>query len=358
MDKRALGMLSLAIVVMAMLAYLGARPSIDETGAAGQRVLPDLKASLDEVTAVHLQGLQMDTHLLRRDGVWQVQERDGYRADMAKLMPLLRASAEMVFLEPKTANPERLSQLGLAAITVPDSQALGMSLSTGEVPAGSKAADYKTANHKSWSVLVGKQPAERDGQYLRLADDAQAWLVDKPLALSADPGSWLAPVILNIDAELVTGIVLGGEGPGRVEIDSAADPAQPIDNARIVNLPQGKALTYPGVADEVTRALVNLRLQDIQPFAAVDWEGAITAQFELGHDRTLLLRGIEKDGEYWLAVTMGSLFSDADRVTFGLGDDVERWAYKVGRYHYELLARSMIDFVQEPVEEPNNRNES
>jgi hypothetical protein len=352
MDKRALGMLSLAVVVMAMLAYLGARPSIDETGAAGQRVFPDLKASLDEVTAVHLQGPQMDTHLLRLDGAWQVQERDGYSADMAKLMPLLRASAEMVFLEPKTANPERLSQLGLAAITVPDSQALAMSLSTGEAP-----ADYKTADYKRWSVLVGKQPAERDGQYLRLADDAQAWLVDKPLALSADPANWLAPVILNIDAALVTGIVLGGEGPGRVEIDSAADPAQPIDNARIVNLPQGKALTYPGVADEVTRALVNLRLQDIQPFAAVDWEDAITAQFELGHDRTLLLRGIEKDGEYWLAVTTGSLFSDADRLAFGLGDDVERWAYKVGRYHYELLARTMIDFVEEPVEEPNTSHE-
>jgi hypothetical protein len=352
MNKRTLGMLSLAIVVMAMLAYLGARPSIDETGAAGQRVLPDLKASLDEVTAVHLQGPQMDTHLLRRDGVWQVQERDGYRADMAKLLPLLRASAEMVFLEPKTANPERLSQLGLAAITVPGSQALGMRLSAGEAPAGNKTAD-----HKSWSVLVGKQPAERDGQYLRLADDAQAWLVDKPLALSADPGSWLAPVILNIDAALVTGIVLGGEGPGRVEIDSAADPVQPIDNARIVNLPQGKALTYPGVADEVTRALVNLRLQDIQPFAAVDWEDAITAQFELGEDRTLLLRGIAKDGVYWLAVTTGSEFSDADRLAFGLGDDVERWAYKVGRYHYELLARTMIDFVEEPVAEPANSHE-
>jgi ubiquinone biosynthesis protein UbiJ len=117
-------------------------------------------------------------------------------------------------------------------------------------------------------------------------------------------------------------------------------------------------LKYPGVADETTRALVNLRLQDIQPFAALDWESAITAQFELGKDRTLLLRGVEKDGEYWLAVTLGSVFSDADRLAFELRDDVERWAYKVGQYHYEQLARAMTDFVAEPATEATNSNET
>ena len=348
MNKRTLSFLSAAIVVMAMIAYLGVRPSVDEVGAAGQRVFPDLKTSLDAVTSLHLQGPNQATHLLRVNGTWQVQERDGYGADMAKLVPLLRASAEMVFVEAKTANPERLAQLGLSAITVLGSQALRVTLK-------------ESSGGKAWSMLVGKQPAERDGQYVRLADDPQAWLVDKPLALSADPAAWLTPLILNIDAEHVTGIVLGADEPGMVEIDSAADPTKPIDNAHVVNLPQGKALKYPGVADEVTRSLVNLRLQDVQPFDALDWEYAITAQFELGENRTLLLRGVEKDGEYWLAVTVGALLTDADRLAFGLSDDFDRWAYRVGQYHYEQLARTMIDFVEEPVAgvfvEPNNGEE-
>jgi hypothetical protein len=352
MNRRTLSALALAIVVMTVLAYLGVRPRALEAGEAGQRVFPTLKTSLDAVTRIHLQGPNQQTHLLRTNGVWQVQERDGYGADMAKLVPLLRASAEMIYVEAKTANPERLSQLGLSAITVPDSQALRVTLSTSTESAGDGV----------WSLLVGQQPAERDGQYIRLADDPQAWLVDKPLLLSADPAGWLSPIILNIDAEQVTGIVLGDEGPGRVEINSAADPSQPIENARIVNLPRGNVLQYPGVADEVTRALVNLRLQDVQPFAAFDWESAISAQFELGQNRTLLLRGVEKDGEYWLAVTTGTLFSDADRRAFGLRDDVDQWAYKVGQYHYEQLARTMSSFVEEQVEESaakaNRRDES
>jgi hypothetical protein len=339
MNKRALSLLIVAIVVMAAFAYLGARPRVDETGAAGQRVFPDLKTNLDAVTSIHLQGPLQETHLLRAEGVWQVVERGGYGADMAKLAPLLRATAEMLYVEAKTANPARLSRLGLSSITVLGSQALRVTLSLGN----------ESASNNNWSLLVGKQPAERQGQYVRLADNPQAWLVDKPLALSADPAGWLSPVILNIDAEQVTGIILGGEMLGRVVIDSTADPAKPIDNARVVNLPPSKALKYPGVADEITRALVNLRLQDIQPFAALDWQNAITAQFELGEDRTLLLRGIEKDGGYWLAVTTGSSFSDADKLAFGLRDDVEQWSYKVGQYHYEQLARTMTDFVAEPV---------
>jgi len=347
MNKRSVGILSLAIVVMVLLAYLGAGPTVMDSNRTGQRVLPDLKASLDEVSAVHVQaatrnGAEQATHLVRTNGVWQVQERDGYEVDRAKLVSLLRASAEMQYLEPKTANPELLPQLGLQAISVPDSEALLMTFI---------AAD------KSWSVLVGKQPVEREGQYIRLVDDPQAWLADKPLVFAANPAAWLAPVILNIDAAAVTAVVLGAQQPGSVEIDNAADPAQPIENARIVNLPAGKMLKYPGVADEITRSLVNLRLQDVQPYNALEWEGAITVQFELGDNRTLLIRGIEKQGGYWLAVTTGSIFSDADRLVFGLRDDIDHWAYKVGQYHYAQLARTMDDFVEASVEQSNNNDE-
>ena len=333
MGRRSLGVLAAAIVIMLLLVLISSREPAPAPGPTGTAVLPDLAGHLGDVEAIHIKHAAAAVSLVRQADHWQVAERDGYAADRSQLVQLLRNLADMKLLEQKTSTIEYLPSLGLAAPDAAEGAATALELQAGK---------------HAWSLLVGNRPAERTGQYLRLAGQNQAWLADQPLAVSADPAAWLDPIILNVDAEWVTTVTFSQPGIEEVNISSGGDTAGEIQNARVTNLPPGATLKYPGVADETTRALVNLRLQDVRPFAEIDWQAAASAQFDLTEGRTLLIRAVQVDDSYWLAVSLGSEFSAADRLSLGLHDAIEDWAYKVSQYHYQQFARSMADFVAVP----------
>ena len=180
----------------------------------------------------------------------------------------------------------------------------------------------------------------------RLPAQDQAWLVDQRLMLDSSPAQWLSPVILNVDSEQVKTVILSRQNAGMVKIGNISAASGEIENARVTNLPGDVSVTYTGAANEVTRALVNLRLQDVQALNNIDWQDAIAAQFELVDNKTLLIRGVMVAGECWISVSLGSDFSPQERLIYGLGDDVEQWAYKVSQYNYQLLARQMVDFIE------------
>jgi hypothetical protein len=333
MGKRSVAVLAGAIVIMLLLTLLSSPDPAPQSGPLGVAVLPDIRGHLGDVEALHIKSPDATVSLLRQADQWQVAQRWGYSADRGQVVQLLRDLADMNFVEQKTSSPQYLPNLGLAATDAAEGAATAMEIKAGK---------------HTWALLIGNEPAERAGQYLRLAGQNQAWLVDKSLAVSAAPAAWLAPVILNVDAELITAVTLSQPGAAEVNISSVSDNAGEIQNARVTNLPSGATLKYPGVADEPTRALVNLRLQDVQPFANLDWQGAASAQFDLTADRTLLIRVVEVESGYWLAVSLGSEFTPADRLSLGLHEDIEDWAYKLSPYHYQQFTRSLADFLAEP----------
>ena len=330
MDKRSTGMLMIAVMVLMTLAYFSARDTDPVALQLGRVVFADLKPSLDQVAHVSINSGQAAVTLEKRAGVWRVVDREGYRVDMAQLSRLLRGLADMLYLERKTSNPERFAALGLADRDTQNGAATYVEL--------------RTPNQR-WSLLVGAAPVSRAGQYIRLPEQDQAWLVDQGMVLNSTPEKWLSPVILNVDSEQIKAVILSQPNARRVEISNKSDALGQVENARITNLPNGVSVPYAGAADEVTRALVNLRLQDVQTFNSIDWRDAIAAQFDLINNKTLLIRGVMVAGECWISVSLGSDFSVEDRLIYGLGNDVEHWAYKISHYDYGLLARGMIDFI-------------
>ncbi|MDA9064851.1 DUF4340 domain-containing protein [Pseudomonadales bacterium] len=331
MDKRSAVMLTLAVLVLMTLAYLSVRDTDSVETELGRLVFTDLNASLDQVTQVRINLGQQAVSLEKQAGEWRVVDRKGYSADMPQVSRLLRSLADMVYLEPKTSRPERFVSLSLANKDAQQGAATYVELQ---------------APNQLWSLLVGAAPVNRGGQYIRLPAQDQAWLVDQRLMLDSSPAQWLSPVILNVDSEQVKTVILSRQNAGMVKIGNISAASGEIENARVTNLPGDVSVTYTGAADEVTRALVNLRLQDVQALNNIDWQDAIAAQFELVDNKTLLIRGVMVAGECWISVSLGSDFSPQERLIYGLGDDVEQWAYKVSQYNYQLLARQMVDFIE------------
>ncbi len=324
-------MLTLAVLVLMTLAYLSVRDTDSVETELGRLVFTDLNASLDQVTQVRINLGQQAVSLEKQAGEWRVVDRKGYSADMPQVSRLLRSLADMVYLEPKTSRPERFVSLSLANKDAQQGAATYVELQ---------------APNQLWSLLVGAAPVNRGGQYIRLPAQDQAWLVDQRLMLDSSPAQWLSPVILNVDSEQVKTVILSRQNAGMVKIGNISAASGEIENARVTNLPGDVSVTYTGAADEVTRALVNLRLQDVQALNNIDWQDAIAAQFELVDNKTLLIRGVMVAGECWISVSLGSDFSPQERLIYGLGDDVEQWAYKVSQYNYQLLARQMVDFIE------------
>jgi len=324
-------MLTLAVLVLMTLAYLSVRDTDSVETELGRLVFTDLNASLDQVTQVRINLGQQAVSLEKQAGEWRVVDREGYSADMPQVSRLLRSLADMVYLEPKTSRPERFVSLSLANKDAQQGAATYVELQ---------------APNQLWSLLVGAAPVNRGGQYIRLPAQDQAWLVDQRLMLDSSPAQWLSPVILNVDSEQVKTVILSRQNTGMVKIGNISAASGEIENARVTNLPGDVSVTYTGAADEVTRALVNLRLQDVQALNNIDWQDAIAAQFELVDNKTLLIRGVMVAGECWISVSLGSDFSPQERLIYGLGDDVEQWAYKVSQYNYQLLARQMVDFIE------------
>lgn len=324
-------MLTLAVLVLMTLAYLSVRDTDSVETELGRLVFTDLNASLDQVTQVRINLGQQAVSLEKQAGEWRVVDREGYSADMPQVSRLLRSLADMVYLEPKTSRPERFVSLSLANKDAQQGAATYVELQ---------------APNQLWSLLVGAAPVNRGGQYIRLPAQDQAWLVDQRLMLDSSPAQWLSPVILNVDSEQVKTVILSRQNAGMVKIGNISAASGEIESARVTNLPGDVSVTYTGAADEVTRALVNLRLQDVQALNNIDWQDAIAAQFELVDNKTLLIRGVMVAGECWISVSLGSDFSPQERLIYGLGDDVEQWAYKVSQYNYQLLARQMVDFIE------------
>lgn len=330
MGKRFTGMLALAIVLMTGLIYLALEDTKTQQSQLGRLVFPELKANLEQITEIHISAGAQSVILEKLEGGWRLRNRSGYPVDRLQLARLLRALAEMVYLEEKTRNPERFAELGLGDSDGQQGAATGIEL---------------LAPNQRWALLVGAKPSGREGQYIRLPELSSTWLIDQTLALPQDPVKWLAPLIMNVDSARVRQVILNQPEGSRVVIDNRSAVQDGIESATITNLPVGASLIYSGVADEVTRALVNLRLQDVQAAENIDWQGAIVAQYELVDGKTLWIKGVVVDGESWISVALVPAFSQQERSAYDLSNNVENWAYKISQYDYQVLSRGLKDFV-------------
>jgi hypothetical protein len=157
-------------------------------GKMGRKLFPNLV--LNDVGALHISAAG-DLHLAVKDGVWRVQERAGYPANVSQLRELLIKLSEL-----KISQSEPIGQTQLARMDL---------LPPGQGTNTATQVEIQDKQGKTLqSLLLGKKHFEQssrpspygefaDGRYVMLPDDHKdLLLISDPLdSIEVNPESWL-----------------------------------------------------------------------------------------------------------------------------------------------------------------------
>ncbi|MFN6955050.1 MAG: DUF4340 domain-containing protein [Acetobacteraceae bacterium] len=226
---------------------------------------------------------------LRRDGErWLIAERGGYPARPERVRELLVGLSELRLTEPRTANPDLLSRLGLEDPLQP--------AATGTLLRVLDASGAPLAE-----LVIGRRRVRTGGNlpetaYVRRPAETQAWLAEGRLPADHDPNLWLPRDIANIPRERLREAVITRAGAEPFAIRRGGDPDGDL---ALDPLPEGREAD-PDRLTAVARAFEALTLTDVRREAEATGEflGITRFAFTDGLTVTVALR---RDGEtLWL----------------------------------------------------------
>jgi hypothetical protein len=275
----------LAVVVLLLFGVLFALNSTDrsDTQTGAQMLFPELKSRLDDLNAVTITDADGTITLQREPagdsaaGRWVSSAHDGYPADTGKLRQLLLAIADAQKLEQKTADPELYERLGVA-----DPREDG----------GNGVLVSATGDEAAVSVILG-DTAQREFRYARLPDENQSWLIDQNPDLPGDSTGWLLPEIVDIAADRIQSVIIRHADGEEVRIRKENADAV---NFEVGNIPEGRELRYPSVANGIGGVPGNLTLQDVRS-GDLTGEDATVAEFRTFDGLKLVVRIGTRAGE-------------------------------------------------------------
>ncbi len=248
MNIRKLTLLALAALLAGGLALwtLDSRAPRQDVGAQGL-LLPGLAARINDIEQVRLVGAGGDAFatLVRVGEGWALQERGGYPADPSRLRSLLLALSEAQRVEAKTANPALHARLGVE--DVEDAQAHGVRV---EISGGGPPV----------RVILGENAAREAGTYVRLADEPQAWLIDRNIAVEKRPAEWLQRELANLPTARIASVTVQPPTGAEVRIGR---PDGANGDLQLLDLPRGREPASEYIAESTAGLLDSLRFEDV-----------------------------------------------------------------------------------------------
>src|SRR6185437_5449210 len=232
----ALFAVTVVAVVVAVLVSLGGS-SAETDPRVRQPVLPNLTQRLADVARVTDIKGDTKTTLVRRDGVWRVEEK---------------------YDEPKTAKPDLYSRLDVEdpGKKGTDSALVTLSDSTGKLMA---------------EMIFGKRRYDifgggNDGIYVRKPGEAKSWLANGSLTLPTGTLDWIDRRISMIKADTIASAKFISPDGATVAI-SRAKKGDKL--ALAGGVPKGQKLKSDGALDDLARGLDYFSLDDVMPATSV-----------------------------------------------------------------------------------------
>ena len=210
-----------------------------------QPAVPGLAERLGNVDKVVIRGAgdAVLATLERGEQHWRLVERD-YPADAATLRSLLLNLAEARRVAAKTSKPELYERLGVEDVSNAEAQGVKLEISGGGEPL---------------AVILGQNVPTGTGTYLRLANEAQSWQIDKNVAVEKTTANWLQKDLADIQPNRIQAVTVT-HGKDTVEI-VANDSAD--GDFILANLPRGREPQSDFVADATAGFLQGLRIDDV-----------------------------------------------------------------------------------------------
>ena len=330
-----LGYLTLFALLGAIWILFGEDQARDQ-GGRGDRTFAGMESRINDVQVLALVSGEQTVTLERGEAGWLLRERDGYRADDAKIRAVLRGIALSERREPKTANAKRFERIGL----------------------GEKAVKVTLLDIDGTDMLTfdaGKRSAvsgDRSLTYILQQSDTRSWLVTALGEVSADPAWWLDKALIDIDEARVCRITLGDAvltralGQSDLALDSLTAEEKQVPAWKLSEPLRSLAgLSFTDVialGNPLSETVANAELvthDGLRITAGLyDRDGATWAQLAATFDAELLSTG--EAGELPAAPADGAAEAEALQGRF------RGWIFKLAPYDAETLKRGRSDFIE------------
>lgn len=287
-----------AVLALLAAAWISSSRTPEPASASPGPLAPGLSEALDSVTQVRITaaGNAVLATLERGEEGWGLAEKGGYRVDVEKLRGLLSGIAAARRVEAKTALPERHAQLGVEDVSAEDAHGVRVDIAT---PA------------RTFAYVFGDNLARGTGTYVRAADEAQSWLVERNIAVERNPANWLVRRIVDVGANRIAAISVKTEDGGTIELARTEDDT--ASDFALVNLPRGREAADGYQREALAGLLSGLTFEDVFPAAErAPPEKIRQARFTLDDGRQVEIVSWQDEGRTYARLAM-TLDEDAAR---------------------------------------------
>lgn len=291
-----------AAVLFGVALYLsGGSDAKSPAATIGGKLFPELSGRVNDVVEVALVDAGTAFSVRKEGASWGAADKGGYPVDFDKVKALVLGVAEFAVVEPMTKNPEFHAKMG-----VEDPSGAG---------ATSRRVTLKDAAGKVLAdVIVGKAKANqgmtsKPSLYVRRSGEDQVFEVTGSVNIGGDSAGWLNREVSKVESSRVKRAVIT-HPDGEVLTISKAEQAQ--QDFTVEHLPEGKELSWGGVANGIPSALQYMSLDDVQRAEGFDLNGATVTEFECFDGLVVTARSIERDGKTW--ITLAARVDEALRV--------------------------------------------
>jgi Domain of unknown function (DUF4340) len=316
--QRKLAILTGATVVFVLLAVVAV---FQQSGSLARKFeprpfFPGLSNQLDKVGEVSIASKSGSFHLKLVDGKWVVTERDSFPADAAQMRALGVGLAELQMLEPKTARADWLTYIGLGA--PPDGDGVDVRLTD-------------TAGQPLAEILLGQtegMPDElgRTTLYVRRPNENQSYLARGYLNARPNIADWLDKGVVIIAADRMKGATVSPPvGPSYSLVRDSKDQ----QDFRLLDIPRGRELSFPGSPDGVAGAVVGFTYDDVAKADQFNFARAPQWVGSTFDGLNLTVKIASKGAERWATVSAMATDPMVQAEADAINARVNGWAFKL-----------------------------
>lgn len=328
MTRKTIHVLVAVITGLVLLLFVLRSDDLDDTVVSGAPWLPDFGAVANDIDKLRLSRPSGEEGItIHKDGdAWVVSARDDYPADFGKLRQLIIALANAEVLEEKTSNPDQYAKLGV-----------------GDPEDGGKGTKIVVSGPDfSYSVIIGNR-AQGKYRYARLADHATSYLIDQDPEIPESVAGWLMPDIIDVDAGQVQRVSISHADGETIVVEKTDQEQTDFD---VVEIPEGRELSYATVANGIAGALSGLELTEVR--ARIDAAPAATVICETWEGLTVSAEVVAEEDSHWVAFSAETTSEDAtmsERVA-DINARVTGWQYQLQDHKKNLLIRRWDDILK------------